>query len=154
MAASKWQIYNSAKKKLLTGLIDLDSGAVRMKLLSGAKSAAVSNYARILMGSLTHMTTNLSAALMTVSGYVVGSVGSAKQIMFDSTAVIFKATGGAVAASIQYAVIGVSGASAGSSYAIGWCKLSTAVFGLSDGNTLTITPSATGYFTLTGGTTA
>src|SRR5512139_3396435 len=153
MAASKWQIYNSAKKYLLTGVIDLDSGAVRMKLLAGTKAAAVSNYARSLMGSLTHLTTNLSQAIMTVSGYVVASVGSAKQIMFDSTAVIFKATGGNVT-SIQYAVIGLSGASAGANKAIGWCKLSSAAFQLSDGNTLTITPNASGYFTLTGGTTA
>ena len=152
MAASKWQIYKLAKSRMITGLIDLDSGSVRMKLLAGTKAAAVSNYARGLAGSLTHLTTNLSAATLTVSGYAITSL-NASQFMFDSTAVIFKATGGNVT-SIQYAVIYTSGASAGASFAIGWCKLSSAAFQLSDGNTLTVTPNASGYFTLGGGVTA
>lgn len=148
MAASKWQIYNEAKKWLLTGQIDLDTSAMRMKLCQAAKSAAVSNYTRSTFASLTGYSVNLLGTALRTIAAVVASVGSAKQYMFDSTALIFTATTGG-AMTVQYAVIGVSGGKA-----LAWCKLSTAAFVVTAGNTLTITPSATGYFTLTGGTTA
>lgn len=148
MAASKWQVYKTAKKYLITGDIDLDAGTVRMKIIKGTKAATVSNYARSTFASLTHIATaGISQAIMTVSGYAITSL-NASQFMFDSTAVIFKATGSNLT-SIQYAVIGISNGKA-----IAWCKLSTAAFQLSDGNTLTITPNASGYFTLGGGVTA
>jgi uncharacterized membrane protein YuzA (DUF378 family) len=148
MAASKWQVYKTAKKYLITGDIDLDAGFVRMKICKGTKAAAVSNYARSTFASLTHIATaGISQAIMTVSGYAITSL-NASQFMFDSTAVIFKATGSTLT-SIQYAVIGISNGKA-----IAWCKLSSAAFSLSDGNTLTITPNASGYFTLGGGVTA
>ena len=147
MAASAWRVYNEAKKYLLTGDIDLNTSVVRIKLLAGTKSAAVSNYTRSTFASLTHLTTNLSGAVQSLAGLVVTAGASAKEIKFDATATVFKATGGNVT-SIQYAVIGVSGGKA-----LAWCKLSTAAFSLTDGNTLTITPNASGIFTLTGGTT-
>lgn len=148
MAASKWQIYKSAKKYIMSGDIDLDAGTVRMKIVKGTKAAAVSNYARSTFASLTHIASaGISQAIMTVSGAALTSL-NASQFMFDSTAVIFKATGSNLT-SIQYAVIGISGGKA-----LAWCKLSTAAFQLSDGNTLTITPNASGYFTLGGGVTA
>lgn len=147
MAASAWRVYNEAKKYLLTGDIDLNTSVVRVKLLAGTKAAAVSDYTRSTFASLTHLTTNLSGAVQSLGGLVVTAGASAKEIKFDSTAMVFKATGGNVT-SIQYAVIGVSGGKA-----LAWCKLSTAAFSLTDGNTLTITPNASGIFTLTGGTT-
>lgn len=146
MAASAWRVYNEAKKYLLTGVIDLDTDAVRIKLCAGTKSAAVSNYTRSTFASLTHITTNLkSPAVKTPGSIVVTASGS--QCEFRSAAVVFTASGGTVT-SIQYAVIGIS-----ASQAIAWCKLSTAVFSLTSGNTLTITPAGNGYFALTGGTT-
>ena len=148
MAASKWQVYNEAKKWLLTGQIDLDTSAMRIKLCAASKSAAVSNYTRSTFASLTAISTNLKGtALRTIAGIVVGSVGSAKQYMFDATANVFTASGGNF--SVQYAVIGVSAGKC-----LAWCKLSSAAIAVTSGNTLTITPSATGFFTLTGGTTA
>lgn len=148
MAASKWLLYNEAKKYLLTGDLDLNSTIVRVKLCAGAKSAQISNFTRSTFASLSHITTNLSAAILSLPALVVTAGASAKEIKFDSTAFVFKATGGAVA-SIQYAVIGISGGKA-----LAWCKLSSASFSLTDGNTLTVTPNASGIFTLTGGVTA
>jgi len=147
MAASAWRIYNEAKKYLLTADLDLNSTIVRVKILAGTKSAAVSNYTRSTFASLTHITTNLSAAILSLPGLIVTAGASAKEIKFDSTAFVFKATGGNVT-SVQYAVIGISGGKA-----LAWCKLSSAVFTITDGNTLTVTPHASGIFTLTGGTT-
>jgi hypothetical protein len=148
MAASAWRVYNETKKYLLNGTIDLDATTIRVKILAGTKSAAVSNYTRSTFASMTHITTNLKTAIKSLPGLLVTHTGaSAKETKFDSTSFIFSASGGTVT-SIQYAVIGVSGGKA-----ICWCKLSTAVFSVTAGNTLTITPNASGIFTLTGGTT-
>ena len=146
MAASKWQVYNTAKKYMLTGDIDLNATTIRMKLMAAAKSAVVSAFTRSTFASLTHIATNLAVPILSVTGNVVTMSGSLAR--FDSTACVFSASGGAV--SCLYAVIGVSGGKA-----IAWSKLtSTGVVTVTDGNTLTITPAATGYFTLTGGVTA
>jgi hypothetical protein len=147
MAASAWRIYNEAKKYLLTSDIDLNGTIIRVKLLAGTKSAAVSNYTRSTFASLTHITGNLGVAIKSLPGLIVTAGASAKEIKFDSTAFIFTASAGNVT-SVQYAVIGVSGGKC-----LAWCKLSTAVFTVTVGNTLTITPHASGIFTLTGGTT-
>jgi hypothetical protein len=118
-----------------------------MKLLLASKSAAVSNYARSTMASLTHIATNLNPVHRSVTGVVVTLSGSVMK--FDATACVFSASGGAV--SCLYAVIGVS--TVGKARA--WAKLtSTGVVTVTDTNTLTITPAATGIFTLSGGTTA
>ena len=148
MAASAWRIYNESKKRLLTADIDLNATTIRVKLCAGTKSAAVSNYTRSTFASMTHITTNLKTAIKSLPGLFVTHTGaSAKETKFDSTAFIFSASGGTVT-SIQYAIIGVSGG-----FAIAWCKLSTAVFSVTAGNTLTVTPNASGIFTLTGGVT-
>ena len=148
MAASKWMVYNTAKKYMITGDIDLNATTIRMKLMAAAKSAVVSAFTRSTFASLTHIATNLAVPILSVTGNVVTAGTSAKEIKFDSTACVFSASGGAV--SCLYAVIGVSGGKA-----IAWSKLtSTGVVTVTDGNTLTITPAATGYFTLTGGVTA
>lgn len=148
MAASKWQVYHSAKKYIANGTINWTASTLRMKILAAAKSAAVSNYARSTFASLTHITTNVKVPILSVTGNVV-TLSASSALKFDSTAMVFSiSTGGAV--SCKYAVIGVSGGKA-----IAWCKLtSTGSVAIAAGNTLTITPAATGYFVLTGGTTA
>jgi hypothetical protein len=148
MAATKWQVYNSAKISLMTGAINLEAATIRMKLMAAAKAAVVSAYTRVLFTSLTHIATNLVVPILSVTGNVVTTGTSAKEIKFDSTACVFSISGGAV--SCLYAVVGVSNGAA-----IAWSKLtSTGVVTVPDGNILTITPAATGYFTLTGGVTA
>lgn len=147
MAASAWRMYNESKKYLWTGDLDLNGGGLRMKLLAGTKSAAVSNYTRSTFASLTHIVTNVGTPVPTPANIYVSAGASAKELRFTFDAVVFTASGGNVT-SIQYAVLGISGGKA-----LGWCKLSTAVFTLSSGNTLTITPNASGVFTLTGGVT-
>ena len=147
MAATAWRIYNEAKKYLLTADLDLNATTVRVKIASGAKAAVISDYTRSTFASLSHISTNLKTAIKSLPSLLVTAGASAKEIKFDSTAFIFSASGGTVT-SIMYAVIGVSGGKA-----LAWCKLTTTVFSLSAGNTLTITPHASGIFTLTGGVT-
>ena len=147
MAAGNWLAYNEAKKYLVTGDLDLNGGALRMKLVSAAKAAAVSNFTRSTFASLTHITTNLKTPVKTPGAIAVTAGTSAKQTKFTTSEVIFSASGGTVT-SIQYAVLGISGGKA-----LGWCKLSTASFSLAAGNNLSVTPNASGIFTLTGGVT-
>lgn len=147
MAASAWRVYNEAKKFMLTGAIDLDTSAMRMKICKGTKAAAVSDYTRSTFASLTGETTNLTTPLRTLTNVVVTAGTSAKEIKFDFDDEVWTASGGAIT-SIQYAVIGVSNGAC-----LAWCKLSTAAIDISSGSTLTIQINASGCFTLTGGTT-
>lgn len=72
---------------------------------------------------------------------------SNKVIRFDSTSLVWTATGCTID-SIQYLAIGISNGKM-----LGWVQLTTSPFTLGTGNTLTIVPSATGWFELTGGVT-
>ena len=147
MAASAWRVYNKAKKFLMTGAIDLDTSAMRMKIMKGTKAAAVSDYTRSTFASLTHMTSNITTPLRTLTNVAVTAGASAKEIKFDFDDEVFTASGGNLS-SVQYAVIGVSGGAA-----LAWSKLSTAAFDVTSSNTLTIAIHESGAFTLTGGTT-
>ena len=148
MAASAWRVYSKAKKKILSGDLDLNSTLLRMKLCKGTKAAAVSAYnARSLFASLTHETTNITTPLRTLTNVTVTAVNGSNTIMFDFDNEVWTASGGALS-SIQYAVIGLSG-----SHALAWCKLSTAAIDVTASNTLTVAINNSGAFTLTGGVT-
>ena len=146
MAASAWRVYNEAKKYLMDGTLDLDTTVFHMKIVKGTSAAKVSDYTRSTFASCGTACVG-NPAVVSLTGVAWVTVTSAGQMMFDSTKCVFTASAGTVT-SVQYAVIGVSGGKA-----LAWCKLSTAAFEVAVGNTLTITPSATGYFTLSGGKT-
>ena len=145
MAASLWQVYNSAKRNLLNGTFDLDTNVLRLKLANGTGAANVSNYARSTFASISASVANMTHKTLAALSVTVGA--SAKVARFDVGDVVLTA-GGAVT-SVQYAIIGVSAGKA-----LCWCKLSTVAFSVSSGNTLTITINNSGVFELTGGTTA
>ena len=148
MAASKWQVYSEAKKYICAGTVDLDAGAVRMKIVKGTDASTVSNYTRSSFASSTGTALTFSGTTtVRTPGAVSVRMSSGSVMVFDFTAVVFTASGSLT--SLQYAIIGVS-----AGVAIAWCKLSSAAFALTAGNSLTITPAATGVFTLSGGTTA
>lgn len=147
MAASAWRVYNESKQKFLNGGIDLDTAAIRMRLhksTSNASTFTLSAASEVTNG----VTTNLSGSgVRTLTCSVVaGSAASVFKFKFAS--VVFTASGGDVT-SIMYALIYVSGGAA-----ICWSKLSTSVFTVTSGNTLTIGANATGgAFTIGGGST-
>ena len=148
MAANKWRVYDEAKKYICNGGIDLDTAAIRMKIVKGTDAATVSNHTRssFSLSTGTGLVFSGGTALRTPAAVSVRmSAGSV--MVFDFTAVVFTASGSLT--SLQYAVIGVS-----AGVAIAWCKLSATAFALTAGNSLTITPAAAGVFTITGGTTA
>ena len=146
MAATKWQVYNEAKKYIAGADLDLNAASLRMKIVKGTGAAAVSNYALSTFASAGTAVSFANADAKTPSNISL-RLSSNSILCFDTAAVVFTASGALT--SLQYAVIGLS-----NSYAIAWCKLSTAAFSLGAGSTLTITPAAAGYFTISGGSTA
>lgn len=148
--ASAWRVYNTAKKYLLTADLDLNSALMRIKLVKGTAAAGVSNYTRSTWLSIQGLSApaNVPASgVLSLTGLAITAGSSAKQIKFDTTNIVFAASGGN-ATSVQYAVIGISGGKA-----LAWCQLSTSAFAVTSGNTLTIQMNANGLFTLAGGTT-
>ena len=152
MAATAWQLYNSAKRYIGNGTITLGAGVFKMLLArtaSNASTFALSTYASV--------TNEISAT----GGYATGgkqlvpaagfwtSGASAKQMKFtmSSVGLAFTASGASLT-NIRYAIIRNStGALAGK--LLCFCQLSSSQFTVTSPNTLTVLPAATGIFTLT-----
>ena len=153
MAASAWQLYNSAKSSIGNGTITLGAGVFKMALAKAASNA--STFTLSVYGSLTN---EVAAA----GGYVTGGRNlvpataqwvqgaSAKQQKFTMSAIglAFTASGASIV-DIKYAVIRNSVSSAASGKLLCWCQLSSANFTVASPNTLTVLPATTGIFTLT-----
>jgi len=152
MAATAWQLYNSAKKYIGNGTITLGAGVFKMVLAETASNAST-----FTLSTYASVTNEIGAA----GGYVTGgrdlvpataqwTVGaSAKQQKFSMSAVglAFTASGASLV-NIRYAIIRNStGAAAGK--LLCFCQLSSSQFTVSSPNTLTVLPAATGIFTLT-----
>lgn len=150
MAAGAWTFYYSAKKHLMDGLIDLDTDTFNMALYTSASNAAT---AVATISTLAGVTNQVAAGNgYTTSGKAITAVtwgigASSSEMRFDSTAVVWTATGGDIN-NIKYAVIWKVGVSANARKLLCYSQLSTAQFAVTSGNTLTITPSANGYFEL------
>ena len=152
MAATAWQLYNSAKKYIGNGTITLGAGVFKMVLAQTASNAST-----FTLSTYASVTNEVAAA----GGYVTGgrnlvpataqwTVGaSAKQQKFTMSAVglAFTASGASLV-NIRYAILRNStGAAAGK--LLCFCQLSSSQFTVTSPNTLTVLPAATGIFTLT-----
>lgn len=161
MGAGTWKIYAKAKKILGTGGnamtaggITLGVGVFKMSLHRPSASAA------ILALSTRSTFASIPGEISATGGYVAGgrnlvpatgkwTVGaSAKQYKFTYTTagLIFTANGGNLT-NIKYALIRTS-SGAGAGKVLCFCTLSASAFTITTGNTLTITPNASGVFTL------
>jgi hypothetical protein len=154
MAAGTWKIYAKAKKYIGAGTITLGAGVFKMCLHRASASAA------ILVLSTRSTWASIPGEISATGGYAAGgrnigpvtgqwTVGaSAKSYKFTYTTagLIFTASG-ANLTNIKYAVLRNS-TGAGAGKVLCFCTLSTAAFTVTTGNTLTITPAATGVFTL------
>lgn len=154
MAAGTWKIYAKAKKYIGAGTITLGAGVFKMELHRTSASAT------ILVLSTRSTNASIAGEISATGGYVAGgrnltpatakwTVGaSAKQYKFTYTTagLVFTANGGPLT-NIRYALIRNS-TGAGAGKVLCFCTLSTAQFTIATGNTLTISPAATGVFTL------
>ena len=152
MAATAWQLYNSAKKYIGNGTITLGAGVFKMVLAQTASNAST-----FTLSTYASVTNEVAAA----GGYVTGgrnlvpataqwTVGaSAKQQKFTMSAVglAFTASGASIV-NIRYAILRNS-TGAGAGKLLCFCQLSSAPFTVTSPNTLTVLPAATGIFTLT-----
>ena len=152
MAATAWQLYNSAKQYIGNGTITLGAGVFKMVLAETASNAST-----FTLSTYASVTNEVAAA----GGYVTGgrnlvpataqwTVGaSAKQQKFTMSAVGLAFTAsGANLVNVRYAILRNStGAAAGK--LLCFCQLSSTQFTVTSPNTLTVLPAATGIFTLT-----
>ena len=152
MAATAWQLYNSAKKYIGNGTITLGAGVFKMVLAQTASNAST-----FTLSTYASVTNEVAAA----GGYATGGRNlvpataqwvqgaSAKQQKFTMSAVglAFTASGASLV-NIRYAILRNStGAAAGK--LLCFCQLSSSQFTVTSPNTLTVLPAATGIFTLT-----
>lgn len=151
MAASAWQLYNSAKKYIGNGTITLGAGVFKMLLATSASNAStftLSTYASVTneisaTGGYTAGGKNLVPA---TAQWTVGA--SAKQMKFTmSTVGLAFTASGASLTNIKYAIIRNS-TGAGAGKLLCFCQLSSSQFTVTSPNTLTVLPAATGIFTL------
>ena len=148
MAATAWAFYNSFREKLGEGDFDLSGASVnfKMSLHTSAASTNATNAVLSTYASIANEVANgngYTTGGKSVSGRTWAAGASAGVFRFDSTAVVWTATGGDVD-SVKFAIIYQSGGKL-----VCYSKLSTSQFNLTQDNTLTVTPSANGIFELT-----
>ena len=160
MAATAWQLYNSGKRYIGTGTIELGAGNFKMALARSTASAGVSTFTLSTFNQITSAGFEISAtggyttggkALVPATGqWTVGA--SAKQMKFTySTVGLTFTASGASLTNVKYAVLtfGASAAVASARKLLCFCQLSSSQFTVVSPNTLTVLPAATGVFTLT-----
>ena len=146
MAATAWSFYNYFREYIGNGQFDLDGTSVGfyLSLHTSAGSTNVNNAALSTYASL-------ASEVASGNGYTTGGASvtsrtwasvATDKYRFDSTAVVWTATGGTIA-NIKYAVVYQSGGKL-----VCFSKLTTSQFTLAEDNTLTVTPSASGIFEL------
>lgn len=148
MAAGQWTFYNTGKKHLMDGLIDLDTDVFKLSLYTSASNANVTTLSAV--GQITNEVTEAfgySSSGKPLVGVTWQAGASATEMRFDCTALVWAAAGGDIT-NIKYGVIWKQGASAGARKLLCYSQLSTSQFSITSGNTLTLTPSANGIFEL------
>jgi hypothetical protein len=154
--AGKWKVYESAKKRLWDGTIDLDSNA-----LKGALFLSTSNCNTLSVG--TQIYGDLTNEHAGANGYTTGGVSLASVTAnqsggtgtFDAADFVWTAAGGSIVA--RFCVVYVNA----TVNTIVKPLICVCVFGggspadetATDGNTLTVQLNASGIFTLSGATT-
>jgi len=152
MAATAWQLYNSAKKYIGNGTITLGAGVFKMVLAQTASNAStftLSTYASVTneIAAAGGYATGGRNLVPATAQWVVGA--SAKQQKFTMSAVglAFTASGASLV-NVRYAIIRNS-TGTGAGKLLCFCQLSSSQFTVTSPNTLTVLPAATGIFTLT-----
>ena len=148
MAAGAFTIYNKAKKKIGNAEISLGSGNFRWTLHTSASNAGTATLSAY--GSVTNEVAEGNGYSSSGKAFAsrVWTVGaSAGQYKFNASSVFWSGNGGTIS-NIKFLVISLSAASAAGRHLICRSQLSTSQFNLATGNRLTITPNASGIFTM------
>lgn len=148
MAAGPWILYNTAKRHIGDGTIDLDSDTFQMSLFGAASNAADATME--LIGQLTNEVAagfgyTTGGKLMTAVTWTVGA--SASEMRFSAAPVMWPATGGTISG-IRFAVIWANDVVSTERKLLCYCQLETSDIAITSGNSLTVSPSATGIISL------
>jgi hypothetical protein len=152
MAATAWQLYNSAKKYIGNGTITLGSGVFKMLLANSASNTStftLSTYASITgeISATGGYTTGGKNLVPATGQWTVGASAKQMKFTYSTVGLTFTASGSSLN-NIKYAIIRNS-TGAGAGKLLCFCQLSSAQFTVSSPNTLTVLPAASGVFTLT-----
>ncbi len=111
----------------MQGDIDLNASTVKMTLHTSASNAATATLS--VFGSVSNEVTEANGYSSSGKSltYTWTAGASASEIRFDATAVIWTATGGTIP-NIKFAVLWITGASAGARKLIGYSQLTTSQF--------------------------
>jgi hypothetical protein len=148
MAAQAWKLYNETKKKIGNTTINLAGTVWRISLFKSS-----SNFATATLSIFNELTNEVadgngySTSGKALTGEIWTAGASAGQYKFDVDDPIWTATGGNIT-SIMAAVIWLSAAASANRHLLVRASLTSAVFTLSSGNTLTLQMNSAGVFTL------
>lgn len=147
-----WTVYNKAKKKIGNGTITLGAGVFKMCLTTSASNASTAT-----LSTWASVTNEIAATggyvahgrnLPPATGKWSTGTGPTEYKFYYTTLGLVYTASSANLTNCKFAVIRNStGANAG--HVLCWSRLSTSQFTITSGNTLTVTPAATGVFTLT-----
>lgn len=149
MAVQAFKFYEMAREYIGDNTIDLDGSIFRISLYQSS-----SNFATDTSSVRSQITNEVvdgngystSGKTLSATTWITGASGNVRR--FDSTAVIWTATGGAIA-NIKAFVVWISAAAVANEKLLGYASLTSTQFTLASGNTLTLTPPADGLFELT-----
>ena len=155
MAVGAWQIFHKFKEYALDNTIDMDGAIFRVSLFNNSSNLTLNLVSTVtVIGSVTNELTTeggytQSGKTLSAPTWVTGASSGQMKFQAAQASGVFWSATAAEMSNIQWAVIWVSGASAGARYLVAYSKLSTSQFDLTNTNTLRITPDATnGIFTL------
>jgi hypothetical protein len=150
MSVQAFKFYNRAKHAI-SGTIALATATFDAHLVQSASNFATATLSTF--GSLTSQVASgngykLSGKSLTSVTWSTGA--SAAQQKFNAAALVWTAAGGAIANIKGIAIVARTGASgkATANKLLCYASLTSTQFSVSSGNTLTLTPSALGIFTL------
>jgi hypothetical protein len=157
MAASAWRVPGRTKRNLGRGTIVLHTGVFKMSLHRSSASAVLAG--SLSVGGISAWQQVIAELTNGVGNYTKGgkSVPAAKwstgvsnkvlKFYYTTGGIVFTGSGAALN-NIRYAVVRMSGATTSSGSLVCYAALSTAMFTINSGNTLTILPATNGVFQL------
>src|SRR5262245_39088609 len=146
MAAGPFQTYNTAKKYLMDGTLDINTNAWRMALFTSASNAGTAT-----VSTKSQLTNEVTEAFgYSSSGKALPNVkwstgASAGEMKFTCDPFFWSANAGNIT-NVKYGVI----FDPASGKTLCRSQLSTAQFNVTAGNRLTVTPAGTGIFYVRG----